>query len=221
LTKLCTIPNANTVTLIPLPNLPIIPGAANPVLTPGNNGYIIGICLACGTTYTSPANDTWQSGNFMGAVGQGNFCAQAINSTFDLAFVQHEPGAQATTPTDKPFSQNLDECLRYYCKSYSYAVKAGTVDFNGALAQTVATASYGSVYGPFRWPRIMAKAPTLNIWNPNDGTNGTVLNAMNATAYGVSGAINVGDSGYNGFTITGPPAAVAIYRFHHTGDTGW
>ena len=112
LVKLCTIPSANTWTLISLPNLPVWP-SGNFTSVPGANGYQIGITLACGSTFMSPANDTWQTGSFWGAVGQSNFYGQPVNSTFDIAFIQHEPGPLCTTLIDKPFSQNLDECQRY------------------------------------------------------------------------------------------------------------
>ena len=68
LTKLCTIPTANTWTLITLPNLPVFPGG-NFSVVPGNLGYNLYISLACGSTYKSPANNIWQSGNFLGSDG--------------------------------------------------------------------------------------------------------------------------------------------------------
>ena len=72
LTKLCTIPTANTWALVALPGLPVWP-SGNFSYAPGLQGYLFQITLAAGTTWASPANDTWQSGSFLGAVGQSNF----------------------------------------------------------------------------------------------------------------------------------------------------
>jgi hypothetical protein len=120
ITKLCTIPTAGAWTLITLPNLPTVAAGGNWNFSTGAIGYELDITLAAGSTLTSPANDVWQNGNFIGALGQDNFCAKAVNSVFYVAFIQHEPGLLCTTLIDKPFSQNYEECLRYYAKSYDY-----------------------------------------------------------------------------------------------------
>ena len=131
LVNLCTIPTANTWTLITLPNLPVWPAGGNFSILPGAQGYNLTVTLACGSTYMAPAAGTWQTGLFLGAPGMSSWVASPVNSTFFLAFVQHEPGALCTTLMDKPFSQNLDECLRYYQKTYAYGTKPGTaIDAN-------------------------------------------------------------------------------------------
>src|SRR4029077_6572320 len=84
---------ANTWTLIPLPNLPTWPSGGSFSSAPGANSYLLGFSLAAGSSVTAAANDVWQNASVFGAIGQSNFAAQAINSTFDIAFVQHEPGA--------------------------------------------------------------------------------------------------------------------------------
>ena len=123
LVKLCTIPIANTWTLIQLPNLPAWP-SGNFSSSPGAVGYQFSICLAAGSNMIAPAADTWQTGPFLGAPGMSNLAA-TLNATFDVGFVQHEPGAVCSTLIDKPFTQNLDECLRYYQKTYRYGVMPG------------------------------------------------------------------------------------------------
>lgn len=219
LTKLCTIPNANTWTLVTLPNLPIWPPSATWSLMAGNLGYVFAICLAAGSTYMSPANDTWQSGNLRGAAGQGNFCAQAANSTFDLAFLQHEPGPLCTTLIDKPFTQNYDECLRYYQKSIDYSAAVGSVQSSGLIITncfSAATTSYGSV----RFPKPMAKVPTVTAYNPYTGAANSVRDSAGVDhgSVTIGGATSMGFHAISFATATG---GIANIYSHYVADTGW
>jgi hypothetical protein len=220
LPKLCTIPNANTWTLISLANLPSFVAAGGGTFnqTPGNVGYLLDITLAAGSTITAAANDTWQTGNFIGALGQSNFAASPVNSTFDIAFVQHEPGAVCTTPMDCPFTQNYDACLRYFQKTYGYATGLGTVTSNGArsfisFAQTAA-------FGPVSFFKPMAKIPTVTFYNHATGAANSVQD-QNGTAHASVVANNIND---NSFLYIGYATATinscGVYA-HYTADTGW
>ena len=139
LVKLCTITNAATWTLIQLPNIPV-PPSGNFSLSPGVTGYTLTIVLAAGSNFVAPAADVWNAGNFLAAPGADNFASKPVNSGIYFSFVQHEPGPLCTTLIDKPFSQNLDECLRYYQKSYDYALKPGVASpVNGASQAFIGT----------------------------------------------------------------------------------
>jgi hypothetical protein len=217
LTKLCTIPTANTWTLIPLPNNPIFPSAGNFSTIYGVLGYYLEIALACGSTYTAPANDIWQNGNFFGAVGQSNFAAQVVNSTFDIAFCQHEPGAQATTLMDKPFTPNLDECQRYFTKSYPYGTKPGTASNTSGMASFVNTSPVTNWAGYLPFKKTMATIPNVTIYNWNSGAANSIR--VSGADYAVSAVNDRGDSGFDNFTTTTGPAAGNWASFHYTADT--
>jgi hypothetical protein len=218
LTNLLTLPTANTWTLLTLPNLPIWP-AGNFVNTPGVASYVLTIVLACGTTNMTTANGTWQSGSHFGAIGQSNFAASPVNSTFDIAYVSHEPGALCSNPPmDCDFQSNLDSCLRYYNKSYSYSVVPGTVTPLGMLGM-VAPVGAGSGFGPVRFPKPMAKVPTVTFYNHATGAANSVRDAGGVDHTGAN--TNPGDSGFytvNFTTATTGPMAVFA---HYTADTGW
>ena len=218
LTKLCSMGAANTWTLIQLPNLPVWPSAVTWPIGSGGVGYQLAITLASGSTFMSPANDTWQTGSFIGAVGQSNFAASPVNSTFELAFVQHEPGSICTTLMDKPFSQNLDECLRYYCKSYPYGTSATTTGMGG---YSTAKGSNGQfVITNVRWPKVMAKGPNVVVY---DTTTGGVNNIRNFTA-GTTMAGTAGDVTETGFSFLNIPSGYTANQdcmFHYTAETGW
>jgi hypothetical protein len=219
LTKLCTIPTADTWTLITCPNLPIWPNAGNFTSSIGNLGYYLILTLASGTTFMAPTNDTWQSGNFFGATGQSNFASQAAGATFDLAFVQHEPGAQCSTPIDKPFTQNLEECLRYFQKSYSYGVKPGTVDNSGRILGFVYGSGYPWWYTPFK--KIMAKVPTIAGYSPATGALNTVRDESANVDRSITSSIQSGDAGFSGFTLSSFSVNPSYHSYHYLADTGW
>jgi hypothetical protein len=221
LVNLLTIPTANTWTLLTLPNLPAFP-SGNFTTAPGSAGYLLAICLACGTTNQAPATGTWQSGAFFGAAGMTNWLATSGN-VFYCAFVQHEPGSQCTTLIDKPFTQNLDECLRYYIKSYPYANAPGTATSNGCLTQnSSAVANWAYVIQTVRYPKVMAKNVTPTIYS-TDGTINAVADRTNGVNRTVAGLlVPSGDAGYGGISLsaaasTGNP----WYSWQHVADTGW
>ena len=223
LVKLCayTAPS-NTWQVISLPNIPVWP-TGNFAVTPGSNGYLLYICLACGTTGMSPANDTWQTGSFIGAPGMNNFAASPINSTFDIAFVQHEPGAVCSTFIDKPFTGangNLEECLRYYQKSYNYAERPGTAAAIGAVRYVVPAGGTNPLI-PIRFSKVMAKVPTMVGYSYNTGAINNVYDNTGSVDRAITGANMVADGGFGGFNVTGGASTLWQSMFGYTADTGW
>ena len=218
LVKLCNIPAANSWTLITLPNLPIFP-SGNFTYLPGAVGYTLGITLAAGTSLIAPAADTWQSGAFIGAPGTSNFANSPVNSTFDVAMVQHEPGAVCSTLIDKPFSQNLNECLRYYGKSYSAAVKPGTITPAGAVIASM-TAGNNPLM-PVFYKQVMANVATVTGYSTTSGAANIVRDTTAGLEKAITGANGPGDSGFSGFAVTSPNAANWQAQFQWTADTGW
>ena len=221
LTLLCTIPTANTWTLITLPNLPMFPtgGSNNFSPMPGVVGYEMDIVLACGTTNTAPASGSWQAGNFFGAPGMSNFAASAVNSTFDIAFVQHEPGPLCTTLIDKPFSQNLDECLRYFQKTYEYGHAPGTITSVGVrsfLAYVASTTSYGN--NSFFKPLV--KLPAMTFYDHSNGAANSVMDNASVHHTGTTGA-GVGSGGFYGISFTTATTGIMPVYFHYIADTRW
>jgi hypothetical protein len=217
LTKICTIPSANTWTLITLPALPVwLVGT----LAPGVTGYQLSIGLAVGSTYTSPANDVWTTGNFVGGPGQSNFAASPVNSTFDLAFVQHEPGSLCTTPIDCPFTANLDDCLRYYTKSYPYGSIAGATGFQGSIGNFIGT-SATAANGGVQFPKRMAKAPTVTVYNPSSGAVNSAYIGTSGAALAISAIPYIADSGFLQLQAASGMAAGASYIIQYIADTAF
>jgi len=220
LVKLCTIPSANTWTLIELPNLPVWGSGGSFPITPGNPGYSIAITLAAGTTFVASATDVWIAGNFIAATGQANFLASPVGSTFRLLFVQHEPGPQCTQLMDLDFDTNLRRCQRYYFKTYNYSSPAGSVQGGGANATFLciaATAAEG--YGPFNG--FMAKGPTVTVYNPLTGGANACADAWTGTALAISSVANVNESSVGRLNAASGLTAGHNLKVHYTADTGW
>jgi collagen triple helix repeat protein/carbohydrate binding protein with CBM5/12 domain len=223
LCKLCTLGASNTWTLIQLSNLPVFPGAGAFSIKPGQLGYELRICLASGTTYLPPANDSWQNGDFIGAIGQSNFAAQAVNSIFTVAMVQHEPGAQCTTLQDKPFSGangNYEDCLRYYQKTYSYPTAIGTATAIGQRSWSVPIAGTFA-YNPSGFVTPMAKVPAIvTLYNPVTGAANSIRDNA-AVDHGSATAGNVSDNSFSAINFATATSAAGYINGHYIADTGW
>ena len=215
LVTLCTVP-ANVWTLITLPNFPVWVGTYT--ASPGNAGYIFDIFLACGSNYLTAANAAWQTGDVRGVTGMSNFLATS-GATFSIAFTQHEPGALCTTPQDLPFNHNLDDCLRYYQKSYNYAVLPGTASNPGRRTFLVLGA-FAAGSGVMSFYKPMAKVPTVVLFNHATGAASSVRDGAGVDHSSASASI-IGETGFDtiGFT-TAVTSAMQIYT-HYIADTGW
>jgi microcystin-dependent protein len=222
LTKLCgPISSANTWQLIQLSNLPVFP-AGNFTVASGSIGYWIAVTLAAGSTRTSPANDTFQNGDFDGALGQDSFVSKATGSTFDLAFVQHEPGNQSSTLMDLPFDQNLWACQRFYTKSYPYGTGPGSITGAGNTLFVNPTSST-QLFCTMYLKRTMARVPpTVTFYSTATGTANTIRNLTSAADVSAgAGGISPGDSSIGGVNVTTGPAAGSALSWHYVADTGW
>lgn len=212
LCKLCTISTANTWTLIQLPGLPVFdPGATWP-LTVGSVGYSIYITLASGSTFMAPANDVWQTGNFIGAVGQDNFFSKPVNSAFAIGFMQHEPGPTCTTLNDVSFVDNYTLCQRYRQKSGNNDTALLAVGTAGMCYAAIPANAHPIV--PIRFPVMMAQLPTITGWSPSTGASGSVRDFTSSVDRTISATQAAGESGFNGFSIGTSNAANALYGFH-------
>jgi hypothetical protein len=156
----------------------------------------------------------------MGTVGQDNFFANAAGATFDIAFVQHEPGSQCTTPMDKPFMQNLQECERYLQRSYPYNVANGTVNSQGALL-CYAPASTVNIYFPVTFRQRMAKVPTMSSFSPTTGGAGNIRDITAVGDRTVNSFAQIGETGFSGWILATAPVALAGLTGHYVADTGW
>jgi len=210
---------AATWALLTLPNIPLWLPAGNWTVNPGAIGYQLRICLGCGSTYQAPSTG-WQNGNFLAPAGVTNFLSLASGKNFILGFVQHEPGPNCTALIDKPFSQNLDECLRYFQKTYDYASAIGTGTSNGCVLG--ADAAVSAVIQGLKFPKIMAKPPSMTAYNHQTGAANSIYDTNGGVARTVTGFGSVGTGAFNTVVATGIVASPSNFCYiHYTADTGW
>jgi microcystin-dependent protein/phage baseplate assembly protein W len=221
ITKLVTIPNANVWTLLQIPNIARWASDLAWSITPGNYGYELLMCIGMGVgnASMSPANDSWQNGDFWGGPGTSNFFAGPVNSTFDIAYIQHEAGPSCGQLIDVNFEDNLRSCQRYYQKTYNYgqALAASTPD-NGMSSVAPPSATY--LVNPIRLQQTMAKTPTYTIYS-RQGVVGTVSfvqgNGNKTVTLG-----GVGENGVGWFSMATANNATTDWAiYHYTADTGW
>ena len=111
-----------------------------------------------------------------------NFAASPVNSLFYCGMIQHEPGPVCSTLQDKPFSQNYDECLRFYQKTYDYPVAPGTAAVGGGQATIMQNASsVTTVLGHLPFKKPMAKVPTVAAYSPTTGVIQAIRDVTAAT----------------------------------------
>jgi hypothetical protein len=218
LCNLVSLGAANTWTLVTFPNLPLWQGTYP--LAPGGVAAYFHFTFAAGSTWVAPAAGSFQSGNFLAAPGAGNFLSNAVNSTIDIAAVQHEPGAQCSTFQDKPFSRSLDECLRYFQKTYNYGVAPGTATAAGQRGWGVQSAGTTAINGA-GFVKPMAKVPTMTIYNPGTGAANSVRDSS-AVDHGSATAVNIGETSFSGVTFATATGGAASYvAGQYTADTSW
>ena len=157
--------------------------------------FELGFWLVAGGTFQgSSLQETW--GNLSQgsrAVGQVNL-ADSTSNEWLLTGVQLEIGSVATEFEHKTFAQELLACKRYYSKSYTYDVEAGT---SSAFADQIVNR-----YAPndvsnridlgTRFEIEMRTTPTMTIYRPDNGASGNLTNYGTAEGEGSGSGVGQG-----------------------------
>lgn len=118
--------------------------------------------------------------------------------TMDVAQAQFCAGETALPYQPKTFNDEMNDCLRYYYKSFLYGtVPAQNVgNYNGAIAVELPNAA-GSNFGyKLRFPVVMRTTPSIVTYNPA-AANANWRDATN----GVDRAVTVSDISDNSVTL--------------------
>jgi len=137
------------------------------------NGIGLLFWLHAGSNFNSgnagDLNTSWS------AAGTGTRCAgidsffDSTSRTFFITGLQMEVGDTATDFEHRTFSDDLTRCQRYYNRSYPYGTATAAADNNTPIHHMSRGGSY-NIIGQFFHPRDMRAAPTVVLYNPNDGT---------------------------------------------------
>lgn len=171
----CVVATANTWAFYPFPNIAIFPAGSNLGATDTAAAYMVRICAASGTTFNAGTNGAWSAANNVADPNQSNLFATNGN-TLDFTLVQHQPGAIVTPFVFKRFDQSLNDCKRYWYKSYDYLVALGTVTNAGLWTGFYGSATQSNIIslGDTQM-RIAPTAANITAYSPASGGAGRVL----------------------------------------------
>lgn len=155
-------------------------------------------------TFVVPSN----SKNLIAAIWTNN--QLAVNDELHISEVCLTDGPEILDWTPRPLQQDLDACLRYYCKTFPLATApaqsagvAGGLRGSAVIAGAVATSSVMQ----WRFPIPMRTTPTLVYFNPS-ANNAFVRNvpaATDATATASANAtadcVDINCTGLAGWTV--------------------
>jgi hypothetical protein len=207
--------------LITFPNIPVFSSAnsASYPLTPGTIGYQVAIVLGAGSTYTTPAINSWQNGNFLAAPGQSFLGA---TGSLLIAFIQHEPGPYCTSLIDCPFQENLLNCQRYFAKSNGYTRATPTNNDWQNLGQFLgATSAQTTIRLSIAFPVDMAKVPTMTLIDNATNLGTLYVDGVGGNLAASPGLVTTSHCGQASLaTGVAYPANAAVLG-QWRADTGW
>jgi hypothetical protein len=140
--------------------------------------------------------------------------------TIDIADVQIEPGAAATSFELRPFATELALCQRYFEKSFPLATApAQNAGLTGAAGfAQAAGASTAQAGGPIAYRAPKRTAPAITLYNPS-AANAQAWNAASGTDFSSTAAF-AADAWAFHLTMTSPASTNAgnLVRLHWTAD---
>lgn len=177
------------------------------------NGFGINISftLAGGTTYQSTPN-TWLTGNYYSTSNQVNFM-DSVSNQFYLALVQLEIGNMATSFEYKSIASELEECERFFEKSYNMDIAPGTVTAAGSVIEG-ATRNSGAITFGASFKTTKRMNPTVTIYSDNSGASGVAYCGSSGDISAT--AARIGSRGFGQVTVTAPTNVNVSY--HWTAD---
>jgi hypothetical protein len=142
-------------------------------------GLVLALCLGAGSNYVAPTNQTWASAEYMTGSnvqvwGESatNFLAAAGNNIF-ITGVQLEKGLLSSAFEIRPYTTELQLCMRYYEKTYDMKTIVGTNTTYGIYMGQgwVGTNIEGGVSISFNI--IKRVSPSLRYWDSAGTENKT------------------------------------------------
>ena len=182
--------------------------------------------LSAGTDFTSGSlGTTWHTTAANRAVGQVNH-ADSTSNTVALSGVQLELGSVATPFEFVERGENLEECRRYYQKSYQYTDPAGTSTVVGAIYNRYSSDVSNRADLGVRLAPVMVKSPTVTFYSLDGTSSGTIgslsdcgSNFTHDANVGVNSASSISDSGIDAVNLAS--SVDNILGFHYTADCGF
>ncbi len=135
----------------------------------GDAALRVGFDLGSGDNFRSPAG-AWTSAHVEGALNAVR-PMETNGATWEVTKVQLEEGTSKTPYEHRLFSQEMDDCQRYYEKSYPYGTAPGSAGDLGRYSFFFNNQGSGYSGGTVRWRTQKCKAPSVTSYATN-GTSG-------------------------------------------------
>ena len=175
---------------------------------PNINGKTVGA-----SSYFQPV--IWVSGGSTYNSRTGSLGIQ--NNTFDFWGVQVERGSVATPFEQRPMQTELALCQRYFQKSYSQGVTAGTVTDAGVYGFYGSTSGYNTILGTVQLKVSMRVAPTTVTYYRNDtGGIGGAWFTGSSSGNATPTTVYAGDSSFSFYQVANNPYVVGGMFGHWT-----
>jgi hypothetical protein len=168
--------------------------------TDNSLGIFVGFCFGCGSTYTAPAANSWQAGNYLAAPGQVNGAATA-GAAFYITGLMVIPGVDLPPAANvpylvRPYDQELLLCQRYYWCSNLETPQGAAI--GTMMGYTITTTQLG--FSNYRLPVAMRAVPAIQVWN--NAVQNQVRNTSTAAVQAIVSAAQSGWSTRGGCFIT-------------------
>ena len=126
-------------------------------------------------------------------------CGTIAAKTFEFGEFQFNIGATANMFIyDQTYGEMVEQCNRFYQKSYDDSVTPGTIDSNGST-QLYSNSASSFYYGTHRFVNIMRTAPTLTIYSTGTGTSAKIRDII----AGADKNPSISNVGMTSFYLTG------------------
>lgn len=136
-------------------------------------GTEITFALSAGSGFQTTA-DTWQTGSYLATSNQTNF-TDSTSTTCDVYFsqIKLELGSVATDFIERPYTEELAMCQRYYVKTFSQSTTpADNAGAAGMILGIGTTTNNSEPSVKWRFPSVMRIAPSITLYNWSTGTSG-------------------------------------------------
>ena len=182
-------------------------------LTTTGNGFELGFCFGTGATLQG-TNGVWQATNSVGTAATTNFFASNSN-TVCITGLGVWPGTDAPTQArspfaQRPFTEELTLCQRYYEKSFEIATNpaqnVGSV-LGATYGAQIVGASLGAAMGSVKFAVRKRADPTITLYNPS-AANAQIRNTSASSDWTATATASLGEVGF-GIQGTTPAGSAA------------
>lgn len=146
----------------------VIPGDTTGTwLSTSGIGFEIRFCLMAGSAFQTTPNVWGANGVIVGSSSQFNFMG-TVNNTFELFDVGLYEGTVAPPFIMNPYDKDLDDCQRYWSKSFVSGVKPA----QGIASPWMAGFAWSTTdmgVGLIEFPCTMRTAPTITFYRSSAG----------------------------------------------------